>query len=95
LLTDWTEISEIDNIVGSSAQVVDKILFQHEIFGHQRTLFQLAIGSVGHADLMRAIELLGTEVARAVRAELGSGLHSPESGAERPQSSSAETARGR
>jgi alkanesulfonate monooxygenase SsuD/methylene tetrahydromethanopterin reductase-like flavin-dependent oxidoreductase (luciferase family) len=59
-------------IVGSPAQVVDKILLQHQIFGHQRTLLQLAIGSVGHADLMRAIELLGTEVAPAVRAELGS-----------------------
>ena len=64
-------------IVGSPEQVVEKILFQHEIFGHQRTLIQLAIGSVGHADLMRAIELLGTEVAPAVRAELGSGLSMP------------------
>jgi probable LLM family oxidoreductase len=65
-------------IVGSPDQVVDKILRQHQLFGHQRTLFQLAIGSVGHADLMRAIELLGTEVAPAVRAELGSGLRTPE-----------------
>jgi probable LLM family oxidoreductase len=64
-------------IVGSPDQVVEKILLQHEIFGHQRTLFQLAIGSVGHADLMRAIELLGTEVAPAVRFELGSGAKTP------------------
>jgi alkanesulfonate monooxygenase SsuD/methylene tetrahydromethanopterin reductase-like flavin-dependent oxidoreductase (luciferase family) len=65
-------------LVGSPDQVVEKILRQHEIFSHQRTLFQLAIGSVGHADLMRAIELLGTEVAPAVRAELGSGIRAPE-----------------
>jgi probable LLM family oxidoreductase len=58
-------------IVGSPDQVIEKILLQHQIFGHQRTLLQLAIGSVGHADLMRAIELIGTEVAPAVRAELG------------------------
>jgi alkanesulfonate monooxygenase SsuD/methylene tetrahydromethanopterin reductase-like flavin-dependent oxidoreductase (luciferase family) len=32
-------------IVGSPDQVVEKILLQHQIFGHQRTLFQLAIGS--------------------------------------------------
>lgn len=64
-------------IVGSPDQVVEKILLQHPVFGHQRTLFQLAIGSVGHADLMRAIELLGTEVAPAVRSELGSGLNMP------------------
>jgi probable LLM family oxidoreductase len=61
-------------LVGSPSQAVEKILHQHEIFGHQRTLFQLAIGSVGHADLMRAIELLGTEVAPAVRSALGSGI---------------------
>jgi probable LLM family oxidoreductase len=61
-------------IVGSPDQVVEKILHQYEIFGHQRTLFQLAIGTVGHADLMRAIELLGTEVAPTVRSELGSGM---------------------
>jgi probable LLM family oxidoreductase len=65
-------------IVGSPDQVVEKILYQHEIFGHQRALFQLAIGSVGHADLMRAIELLGTKVAPAVRAELGSALRTSE-----------------
>jgi probable LLM family oxidoreductase len=64
-------------IVGSPDQVVDKILSQHRIFGHQRTMFQLAIGSVGHADLMRAIELLGTEVAPAVRAELGADITTP------------------
>jgi probable LLM family oxidoreductase len=64
-------------IVGSPDQVVEKILLQHEIFGHQRTLLQLAIGSVSHADLMRAIELLGTEVAPALRSELGSGATMP------------------
>jgi probable LLM family oxidoreductase len=61
-------------IVGSPAQVVEKILSQYEIFHHQRTLIQLAIGSVSHADMMRAIELLGTEVAPAVRSALGAGL---------------------
>jgi alkanesulfonate monooxygenase SsuD/methylene tetrahydromethanopterin reductase-like flavin-dependent oxidoreductase (luciferase family) len=65
-------------IVGSPAQVIEKILLQHEKFGHQRTLFQLAIGSVSHADVMRAIELLGTEVAPVIRAELGSGLRLPD-----------------
>jgi alkanesulfonate monooxygenase SsuD/methylene tetrahydromethanopterin reductase-like flavin-dependent oxidoreductase (luciferase family) len=71
-------LSDGPYIVGSPDQVVEKILLQYEIFGHQRTLFQLAIGSVGHIDLMRAIELLGTEVAPVVRAELGSGLDMPD-----------------
>ncbi len=55
--------------VGSPQQVIERILGLHETFGHQRTLLQLAIGSIKHRDVMRAIELLGTEVAPAVRAE--------------------------
>jgi probable LLM family oxidoreductase len=53
--------------VGSPDQVVEKILFQHEIFGHERFLLQLTVGSMPHEKTMRAIELFGTEVAPAVR----------------------------
>ncbi len=56
--------------VGSPAEVTEKILFQHELFGHHRFLLQLSVGTMPHADLLRAIELLGTEVAPAVRAAL-------------------------
>jgi alkanesulfonate monooxygenase SsuD/methylene tetrahydromethanopterin reductase-like flavin-dependent oxidoreductase (luciferase family) len=59
------------NFVGSPQQVTEKILFQHEIFGHDRFLVQFSVGSLPHDKLMRSIELLGTEVAPAVRAELG------------------------
>ena len=59
------------NFVGSPEQVVEKILFQHEIFGHDRFLLQLTVSSLDHAGTMRAIELYGTEVAPAVRAEVG------------------------
>ncbi|HEY2218154.1 MAG TPA: LLM class flavin-dependent oxidoreductase [Gaiellaceae bacterium] len=58
------------NFVGSPQQVVDKILFQREIFRHDRFLIQFSVGSLPHASLMRSIELFGTEVAPAVRAEL-------------------------
>ena len=58
------------NFVGSPAQVVEKILFQHEIFGHTRFLLQLSVGTMPHAKLMHAIELLGSEVVPAVRAAL-------------------------
>lgn len=57
--------------LGSPAEVVEKILFQHEVFGHDRALVQLALGTVPHRAVMAAIELLGTEVAPAVRKELG------------------------
>ncbi len=55
---------------GSPAQVIDKILYQHEIFGHQRFLMQFIVGSLAHAQVMRAIELFGSEVAPVVRAEI-------------------------
>ena len=58
------------NFVGTPQEVVEKILFQHEIFGHERFLLQLTVGSLDHAKTMRAIELYGTEVAPAVRAEV-------------------------
>ena len=56
--------------VGSPEQVVEKILFQHELFGHQRFLIQFSVGTLPHAKLMRSIELYGTKVAPAVRKAL-------------------------
>ena len=58
------------NLIGSPGQVTEKILYQHEIFGHDRFLMQFIVGSLPHAKVMRAIELLGTVVAPAVRSEL-------------------------
>ena len=57
-------------VVGSVDEVVEKILFQHELFGHQRFLAQMSVGSLPHAQVLRSIELLGTEVAPAVRTEV-------------------------
>jgi probable LLM family oxidoreductase len=53
--------------VGDPAAVVDKILFQHELFGHTRFLAQMSVGTLSHGDVLRSIELFGTEVAPAVR----------------------------
>jgi alkanesulfonate monooxygenase SsuD/methylene tetrahydromethanopterin reductase-like flavin-dependent oxidoreductase (luciferase family) len=58
------------NFVGSPEQVIEKILFQHEIFGHQRFMVQFSVGTLPHASIMRSIELYGTEVAPAVRKEI-------------------------
>jgi alkanesulfonate monooxygenase SsuD/methylene tetrahydromethanopterin reductase-like flavin-dependent oxidoreductase (luciferase family) len=57
-------------VVGSPQEVVEKILFQHEIFGHKRFLGQTSVGSLPHAQAMRSIELLGTEVVPALRTAL-------------------------
>lgn len=53
--------------IGSPQEVIDKILFQHALFQHDRYLAQLTVGTMPHRGVMRAIELLGTEVAPAVR----------------------------
>src|SRR5919201_2131942 len=56
--------------VGSPEQVAEKILFEHELFGHQRYVGQMSVGAVPHADVMRSIELFGTKVAPVVREEV-------------------------
>lgn len=58
--------------VGDPRQVIDKILWEHELFGHRRFLMQMSVGTMPHDRIMRSIELLGSVVAPAVRKELGS-----------------------
>ncbi|HXV32848.1 MAG TPA: Atu2307/SP_0267 family LLM class monooxygenase [Gaiellaceae bacterium] len=59
-------------VVGSPDEVAAKILFEHELFGHDRFLAQISVGSLPHEHALRAIELFGAEVAPLVRAGLGS-----------------------
>ena len=58
------------NFVGAPQDVIDKILYQHEIFHHDRFLVPLSVGAMPHDKMLHAIELLGTEVAPAVRREV-------------------------
>jgi probable LLM family oxidoreductase len=70
-------------LVGSPQEVIEKILFHHEIFGHERFMAQISVGTMPHEKVLRAIELLGTEVAPVVRAEIerrSSHPKAPESG---------------
>jgi alkanesulfonate monooxygenase SsuD/methylene tetrahydromethanopterin reductase-like flavin-dependent oxidoreductase (luciferase family) len=57
-------------MVGSVQQVIDKILYEHELFGFTRFLAQASIGPVPHAMTMKSIELFGTKVVPAVRKAL-------------------------
>jgi probable LLM family oxidoreductase len=56
---------------GSPSEITDKILAQYELFGHQRFLAQVGVGTMPHEMVMQAIELLGTSVLPAVRAATG------------------------
>ncbi|TVQ67562.1 MAG: LLM class flavin-dependent oxidoreductase [Balneolaceae bacterium] len=57
------------NAVGSPQEIIDKILHQHELFGHHRFLLQLTVGSIPHKKVLKAIELFGSKVAPEVRRE--------------------------
>lgn len=58
-------------LVGDPQEVIDKILFEYELFRNQRFLLQLTVGTMPHDKVLRAIELLGTVVAPAVRKAIG------------------------
>ncbi|WP_027052926.1 LLM class flavin-dependent oxidoreductase [Mesorhizobium erdmanii] len=55
--------------VGNPEQVAEKIVAQHRIFNNDRFLLQMAVGTMPHAKIMKAIELYGTRVAPIVRKE--------------------------
>jgi probable LLM family oxidoreductase len=56
--------------VGTPQEVADKIVAQHALFGHQRFMAHIGMGGLAHDKVLRAIELLGTEVAPLVREAL-------------------------
>ncbi|TFV93009.1 LLM class flavin-dependent oxidoreductase [Blastococcus sp. CT_GayMR20] len=55
---------------GSPAEIVDKILWEHELLGHDRFLAQIGLGGLPFAATAQSIELLATEVLPAVRQAL-------------------------
>ena len=57
-------------LVGSAQQVIDKILYEHELFGNTRFMVQFSVGTLPHKQMMHAIELFGNVVAPAVRKAL-------------------------
>jgi alkanesulfonate monooxygenase SsuD/methylene tetrahydromethanopterin reductase-like flavin-dependent oxidoreductase (luciferase family) len=54
-------------LVGSPQQIIDKILYEYELFKNDRFLAQMSVGTLPHDKMMRSIELFGTVVAPAVR----------------------------
>ena len=55
--------------VGDAETVAEKIVAQHKLFRNDRFLLQMAIGTMPHGKVMKAIELYGTKVAPIVRKE--------------------------
>lgn len=69
--TDFDQMTRPETalFVGSSQQVIEKILRQYELFGHQRFIAQMDIGGLPFKKVAENIERLATEVAPVVRRE--------------------------
>ena len=57
-------------LVGSPQQVIDKILYEHELFGNTKVYGQFSVGILPHGQMMHAIELFGNVVYWTVRKAL-------------------------
>lgn len=56
--------------VGDVSTVAEKIIFLRKNVGITRFMLHVPVGSMPHKDVLKAIELLGTEVAPIVKAEI-------------------------
>jgi probable LLM family oxidoreductase len=54
-------------LVGSPQQVIDKVLYEKELFGLDRFLLHVSVGTMPHKQIMHSIELFGTLVAPVIR----------------------------
>jgi probable LLM family oxidoreductase len=66
---DQMSAKETALFVGSSQQIIEKIMRQYELFGHQRFMAQMDIGGMPFNKVAENIERLATEVAPVIRKE--------------------------
>ena len=59
--------------MGSPQQVIEKILHQHEVFGHQRYIGQIDFGGVPFDEVMKQIDIIGEEILPAIRKYTAAG----------------------
>ncbi len=53
--------------IGSPEQIIEKMLYQHEMFGHQRYIAQIDFGGMPFDKLRKNIEIIGTEILPAIK----------------------------
>ncbi len=54
-------------MVGSPQQIIEKMLYQYELFGQQRFMAQIDFGGVPFDKIEKNIELIATEILPTVR----------------------------
>jgi probable LLM family oxidoreductase len=55
------------NFIGSPQQIIDKIMYQYEIFKHDRFMIQMSVGTIPQDKMLKSIELFGEKVAPEIR----------------------------
>lgn len=53
--------------IGSPQEIIEKILYQHEVFGHQRYIAQIDFGGMPFEKLKQNLEIIGTEILPAIK----------------------------
>lgn len=53
--------------IGSPELIIEKILYQYELFGHQRYIAQIDFGGVPFENIAKNIELIGEKIVPAIR----------------------------
>ena len=61
--------------VGSPQQIIDKLMYERELFAHDRFLGQVDIGGLPYTKVARSIELLATQVLPAIRRPSPAGVN--------------------
>jgi alkanesulfonate monooxygenase SsuD/methylene tetrahydromethanopterin reductase-like flavin-dependent oxidoreductase (luciferase family) len=62
-------------LVGSPQQIVDKLMYERELFAYDRFLCQVDIGGLPYTKVAKSIELLATQVLPAMRASAPAGVN--------------------
>lgn len=67
---EYSRSPQASLMVGSPQQVIDKILYEHELFGFTRFLAQMSMGDLPQAKNLKSMELFATKVVPEVRKAL-------------------------
>ncbi len=54
-------------MVGSKEQIIEKLLYQYELYGMQRFMAQIDFGGVPFEKLLKNIEIIGNDIIPAIK----------------------------
>lgn len=57
-------------MVGSPESIIEKALYQYDMFKHNRLMFQLDVGGLSFEEIKKQIEIVGTQIAPAIKAAI-------------------------